>query len=118
MTRIAISVLAIATSLATPLLGQYVYVANGAGGVSGYHINYTTGALTEIAGSPFFAIKYPIFVTVDPKNKFAYVLRADACCGGGILRFAINPATGALLPTGTTEAGIDPQLMTIDPTGK
>ena len=44
-TRTALATLAIAVSLANPLLGQFAYVASyGSNNVSGYTINATTGA--------------------------------------------------------------------------
>ena len=43
-------------SLATPVFGQFAYVANQfSNDVSGYTINATTGTLTPIPGSPFAA---------------------------------------------------------------
>src|SRR5262245_256465 len=52
--------LAIAVSLfAAPLSAQFAYVANQGGGVSGFTINPSTGALTAIAGSPFGAGDFP-----------------------------------------------------------
>jgi 6-phosphogluconolactonase len=42
--------------------------------VSAFTINPSTGALTEIAGSPFAAGMMPRSVVVDPSGKFAYVV--------------------------------------------
>src|ERR1700730_6872781 len=54
-------------SMAAPLCAQFAYVANeGAGNVSGFTINTTTGALTPVPGSPFAAHMSPASVTVDP----------------------------------------------------
>jgi len=48
--------------------GKFVYVANaGADNVSAYTINASTGALAEVAGSPFGAGSFPRSVTVDPR---------------------------------------------------
>jgi DNA-binding beta-propeller fold protein YncE len=45
--------------------GKFAYVANyGAGNVSGFAINSTTGALTAVSGSPFAAGTNPVSVAV------------------------------------------------------
>jgi DNA-binding beta-propeller fold protein YncE len=91
-TRTALATLAIAVSLANPLLAQFAYVANnGSNDVSGYTINATTGVLTAIAGSPFPAGTVPFSVAVDPTGKFAYVAN-----GNNVSGYTINATTGAL----------------------
>ena len=62
-------------SLATPVFGQFAYVANQfSNDVSGHTINATTGTLTPIPGSPFAAGVFPVSVAVDPApGKFTYV---------------------------------------------
>jgi len=102
---------AIATSVAVDPSGEFAYVtlANGetSGGVSGYTINATTGALTPVAGSPFdttcSAIVYPWrgcnFVTVDPSGKFAYAVDFyDRTVGEGDVYGTTISTTGALTP--------------------
>jgi len=61
--------------------------------ISAYTIDATTGALAEIAGSPFAAEGGPFFVTVDPSGKFAYVASIGS---DSVSAYAINAATGAL----------------------
>ena len=57
-------------SLATPVFGQFAYVANQfSNDVSGYTINATTGALTPIPGSPFTARAGPRSVTTTPRPR-------------------------------------------------
>jgi DNA-binding beta-propeller fold protein YncE len=73
--------------------GKFAYVANFGGGVSGYTINPTTGALTPIAGSPFAAGNGPNIVAVDPSGKFAYVTNFS---GNNVSGYTIDPSTGAL----------------------
>jgi DNA-binding beta-propeller fold protein YncE len=79
--------------------GKFAYVVNIEefgllnGGVTGYKIDPTTGALTAIAGSPFAAGETPISVAVDPTGKFAYVANIDS---NDVSGFAIDPTTGAL----------------------
>jgi DNA-binding beta-propeller fold protein YncE len=66
--------------------GKFVYVPSWNGGVWGYTINPTTGALTPIPGSPFPSGAHgPYWVAVDPTGKFAYV----ANNGGGVSGYTI-----------------------------
>ena len=60
--------------LATPLPGQFLYVANFDGkNVSAYRINDSGGTLTRVPGSPFPAGNNPVAVAVHPMGKFVYV---------------------------------------------
>src|SRR5450432_1423432 len=80
---------------------KFVYVVNfcvsrrdcSAGNVSAYTINSATGALREIAGSPFAAGSDPQSVTVDPSGRFAYVANFF---GNNVSAYTINRSTGAL----------------------
>ena len=98
--------------------GKFVYVANYvSSNISGYAINSTTGALTDISGSPFSAGSEPKSVTVDPTGKFVYVVNFN---DGDILGYTINPTTGALtsigiLPTGGLPLSV---ITTLIPTQK
>jgi len=104
--------------------GKFAYVANwspGFGTISAYKIDGTTGALTEVAGSPFGAGTGPFSVTVDPSGKFAYVAnQGDNINPSDVSAYTID-STGALIPiicSGTTcsgnnfPAGIDPFSVT------
>jgi 6-phosphogluconolactonase (cycloisomerase 2 family) len=88
-----------------------------AGTVSAYTINSSTGALTEITGSPFAAGTYSFSVTVDPTGKFAYVVNESS---DDIYAYTINSSTGALTEiTGSPlAAGDEPRSVAVDPTGK
>src|SRR5437899_1852395 len=101
--------------LAAPLPGQFAYVANFAheGGVSGYMIDATTGALTAIPGSPFFFVSFPISVAVDLTGKFAYV--ADHG-GDRVFGSTIDATTGALtgaIPGSPFPAGFGPVSVAV-----
>jgi 6-phosphogluconolactonase len=102
--------------------GRFVYVANcaalcsgsGAGSVSGFAINKTTGSLTPVPGSPFTADTIPYAVTVDPTGQFAYVANFFS---GTVSIFKIDQCSGSLwassnsVPTGGGSAislGLDP----------
>ena len=63
--------------------------------VSAYTIDSTTGAITEVAGSPFAAQNYPHSVAVDPTGKFAYVVNLG---NSNVSAYTIDASTGALTP--------------------
>jgi 6-phosphogluconolactonase len=102
--------------------GHFLYVGGFAGStgntavISAYSINSTTGALTQIAGSPFSvgAFSQTPRMAVDPSGKFLY-------SGGlaGVFAFTIDPVTGALAPVaGSPFAADGPQAITVDAKGK
>src|SRR2546427_486641 len=92
---------------------QILYVANyGSSNVSEYTINATTGVLT-LTGT-IAAGAYPSSVTVDHKDKFAYVANES----NNVSEYTINTTTGALTLTGTVAAGTFPSSIAVDPTGK
>src|SRR5262249_52789898 len=54
--------------------GQFVYVSNQSGGVSGFVVDRNSGALTALnSGNPFSTGTNPVSVTVDPGAHFVYV---------------------------------------------
>ena len=83
-------------SLSVDASGRFLCVANrgGGGSLSVFAINPDSGALTEVAGSPF-AVIWPSFVATDPSGLYVYV-GGDA----GVEAFAMNPLTGALTSIG------------------
>ena len=104
--------------------GRFAYVVNSgttgprgvSGGVSGYLIDATTGALTPIAGSPFASGRGPESVAVDPSGRFAYVANfVDNSVSG----YTINSTTGALMPLpGSPFPASFPVSVAVDPTGR
>lgn len=69
------------TALTTSPDGHFVYVTNkedgvGAGSISEYAVNQSTGALTALAGSPFATGTNPDAIAITPNNKFAVVTTA------------------------------------------
>ena len=95
---------------------QYLYAANGASNtVSAYRINASTGALTQVPGSPF-ATSDSRFITVNPASTFAYV---QSFFDGTISAYRINAATGALTPVPGSpfSTGYDASRIAINPAG-
>jgi 6-phosphogluconolactonase len=80
------------------LVGKFGYTVNpNSNAVSGYSINAATGALSEIAGSPFAAGESPFIVRADLAGKSLYVAnRGSATVVTGLSKFSINSDTGAL----------------------
>jgi 6-phosphogluconolactonase (cycloisomerase 2 family) len=108
-----------ATSLS--YVPKFAYVANYfSDNVSAYSINADTGALTAVntvgLGN---ASTRPLFVTVDPAGKFAYVINQNSGAPGTITVFSIDASTGALTFV-ATEFIIDRELnsVAVDPSGQ
>jgi len=97
-------------SVAVDPSGRFVYAANNGNGsqasfaVSAYALDPTTGALTEISGSPFAAGAMPRSVTVDPSGNFVYVTNSGE---NYVSAYTIDQVSGALIanPTGPFPAG-------------
>jgi DNA-binding beta-propeller fold protein YncE len=99
--------------------GKFVYTANKGGGVSGYAINASTGALSPVPNSPYAAGTNPVAASVDPSGRFLYVANQGS---GNVSAFRIDAGTGALTPLtpipGPFPAGTSPSAIGIDPAGK
>jgi 6-phosphogluconolactonase (cycloisomerase 2 family) len=103
--------------------GRFAYVANEGffhgelGTVSAYQIDASTGALTQVSGSPFASGRELYGVAIDPTGKFAYVI------GEGddkVYGYGIDSNNGGLtpLPDSPYASEKTPFYLAIDPTGK
>jgi 6-phosphogluconolactonase len=102
--------------------GRFVYVTQQAGGpfgIRGYSVNQTTGALTELAASPFEeGDVISGIATFTPDGKFMYT------SGNGLNGFAVDQDTGELtLLEGSPfsdDVSTDPWApnLAMDPQGK
>jgi len=73
--------------------GKFLYIGDAdSGQISAFSINRDTGALTEVAGSPFSS-GASAFVRIHPSGKFLYAANFDQ---GRIAVFDINSSTGVL----------------------
>lgn len=72
------------------------YGIDGPGEIYAYSVDGTTGALTEVSGSPFAVCAAPLSVAIDPSSKFLYV----GCDNSdyNLWAYTIDQATGALTP--------------------
>ena len=99
--------------------GKFVYVANAGGGVSGYALNDATGALTELANSPFDEATAALHVTTDPAGKFLFVVNGDGVTNlDSLTVFSIDQATGDLSYLESYATGVDPWTCAVDPSGQ
>ena len=95
--------------------GKFVYVTNHlADNVSAFSITATSGALTQIPGSPFPSGNTPFNVAVDPSGKFVYVTNH---LSGDVTAYTLNAASGALTQiTGSPfTSGSQPHGVVVDP---
>lgn len=100
-------------------VGRFAYVVNGAAGsVSGYAVNSTTGALTELVHSPL-AIPGAVSLRqalIDPSGSFLYLLDSGA---DRVYAYKINQSAGGAVPVSGSPflTGNTPVSMTFDYTG-
>jgi 6-phosphogluconolactonase len=104
--------------------GKFLYVSNlndSAGGISAYTIDFNTGALTPIPGSPFptgAAGSFPGPSALVVNGNFLYVALAGTVnANNKIVAFAIDPNTGVLsaVPGSPFLTGADPLYMALVP---
>jgi 6-phosphogluconolactonase len=94
--------------------GNFLYAADGK--VLVFRVDATTGAPTEITGSPFATGGAVTATVVDPAGKFLYGVDNH---NNSVSAFTIDGATGALTLLGTPVAvGASPSHITMDPSGK
>ncbi|HEY3785829.1 MAG TPA: beta-propeller fold lactonase family protein [Steroidobacteraceae bacterium] len=99
-------------------VGRFVFVANNSDGAQGdvaaFTITSSTGALTQVSGSPFLADQGPNGVVVDPTGQFVYVSNGAT---SDVSRLLLD-ATGALTLRGqfNTTSSV-PESLAIAPSG-
>jgi len=108
------------TSVTVEPLGRFAYVTNAnltfSDDVTGYTVNPSTGALTEISGSPFPAGQIPVASTADASGRFLYVANT---LSNNISAYAITPIGALVEISGSPfEAGGNPASLTADPSGR
>ena len=107
--------------------GKFVIVANqGTSNVAVFSLDATTGALTEVPGSPFasgqqpgpVAIDPPVLAGTAPSGKFVFVGNTGA---GSLSAYTIDSA-GSLTPVPGTPIPLgdnaQPSSIAVDPAGK
>lgn len=100
-------------------LGRFLYIANieeypAINHISSYAIDAATGALAEIAGSPFEAGTEILTMVVDPTGKFLY-----EACGSYVTGYLIDQVTGVLTEIpGSALPRVWTYAMAFDPSGR
>jgi 6-phosphogluconolactonase len=111
------------SSVAVTPSGSFVFVANaGQNTVSGFAVNSSTGALTNVPGSPFVAGTAPSGVTVTPNGQYLYVanegsnnISAFTICASAVP--GCTAADGSLISPTVVSAGLAPVSLAVDPAG-
>jgi len=88
--------------------GAFAYILNqSSNSISAFTVDFTTGALSPIAGSPFTVIDgvEPVAASVDPWGKTLYVVNQSS---NSISIFAIDATSGALTSQGSIQTGSNP----------
>jgi 6-phosphogluconolactonase (cycloisomerase 2 family) len=96
--------------------GSHLYVSNySSNDISAYAINASSGALTELSGSPFPVGVAPTSLETDPSGRFLYV----ANYGGASVSVLQLDSTGELSDVAGSPfaAGVGPISIAIDATG-
>jgi 6-phosphogluconolactonase (cycloisomerase 2 family) len=102
--------------------GKFLYVGmsgtvNANNTVSAFSIDTTTGALTQIPGSPFATGNDPQGLATDPSGKFLYMANSN---DNTVSAFTIDGSSGTLTPVSgspfATQAA--PAAVAIDPAGQ
>jgi 6-phosphogluconolactonase len=102
--------IAVHNAISIDSMGRFLLVPE-ISGVSVYAINTTTGALSAVAGSPFSAGTDPSVVSVDPTDRFVYVVNEGSA---NVSEFSLE-STGALTPLAGSPAPVvnNPNYMAV-----
>jgi YVTN family beta-propeller protein len=95
---------------------RFAYVVNKlSNSISAYSVNSATGALTQIAGSPFVSTgSQPDAVRAGPGGNYLYAANSAS---NDLSIFSIDTATGLLTALSTVPTGAAPYGIVVDPTG-
>lgn len=101
--------------------GKFLYVSmagtvNPNNVISAFAVDSTTGALSQISGSPFAAGKDPMRIVSDGAGKFLFSANSQ---DSTVSAFTINSASGLLTPVQGSPFAVqgEPEPLAIDPAG-
>jgi len=95
--------------------GKFAFAAV-AGGISAFLIDSSSGALTEVAGSPFSpGGAIPIHLAIDPSGNTLYATASNL---NAVLSFRIYRDTGRIKLLQSVTTGLGPAGVITDPSGK
>jgi 6-phosphogluconolactonase (cycloisomerase 2 family) len=93
----------------------YVYATAAGAGINEYGVDYQSGALIPIQGSPVAAGNNPITLIASPNGLFIYVLNQG---DSTVQEFAVDSGSGKLTSKNTYSTGSHPTALAMDPAGK
>jgi len=101
---------------------KFLYVANkSANMISVYTINQSTGALSEISGSPFATNALPYSLAFNPTGSVLYIGHESAAVQA-VSAYSVNTSTGAITQISGSPffvaAGSTPAAVMVSPDGK
>ncbi|HEY1406665.1 MAG TPA: beta-propeller fold lactonase family protein, partial [Spirochaetota bacterium] len=100
--------------------GKFLYlVNNGDSSISVFALD-ATGALTQPSpiNVPFAAGASPMCVICDPTGTNLYVTSGVAVADSCVSTYGVNTSTGEITLKGSVPTDMQPQWITLDPTGK
>jgi len=114
-------------ALVTAPGGKFLYLDvplgdQGPGSISVYAVNPDTGILTAVSSLTTTGLN-PALMVMSPGGGFLFVLGGPwpAMSGSALVTYAVNAATGALTPTGTSltfDVASAPSALAVTPDGK
>jgi 6-phosphogluconolactonase (cycloisomerase 2 family) len=93
----------------------YVYATAAGAGINEYGVDYQSGALIPVAGSPVAAGNNPVKIIASPNGLNIYVLNQN---DSTIQQFVVDSGSGKLTSKNTYSTGSHPTSMAIDPASK
>jgi len=93
----------------------YLYATAAGAGINEYAVDYQSGALVPIQGSPVAAGNNPTKIIASQNGLFIYVLNQG---DSTVQLFSVNSDSGQLTSKGTYPTGSHPTSMVLDAAGK
>jgi 6-phosphogluconolactonase (cycloisomerase 2 family) len=106
-------------SIALHPSGSYLYSSGPFMGITGYSIDTTSGALSQLSGSPFVPTGtfFNTELAVHPSGNFLYMADLDAD-GVRVFPVASDGSVGAEIAGSPFASGAAPRDIALDPSGK
>jgi 6-phosphogluconolactonase (cycloisomerase 2 family) len=96
--------------------GKYLLVSNNfSNSISVFSINASTGALSEVAGSPFYANSDPTEILITPSGNFVYVTNPGI---GMVTGFSFSSGVLTTVPNSPIFSGLGAAGLTVDSGGR
>lgn len=93
----------------------YVYATAAGAGINEYAVDYQSGALVPISGSPVAAGNNPVKIIASPNGLNIYVLNQG---DSTVQQFVVDSGSGRLTSKNTYPTGNHPTALAMDPSSK